>query len=75
MHTKIDDIKMAQRIKDFIEKNPNATRDKIYKGCFTNVHRVRKLEQEGYVNIPLATPRELRNREYYDNKAIQSEGS
>jgi len=34
---------------------------------------LRQLEAEGYINIPTPMPREIRNREYYANKAVQSE--
>ena len=73
MYTKLDDIKMAQKILDYIEKNPSATRSDIRKHCFTNMRRLRQLEAEGYINIPTPMPREIRNREYYANKAVQSE--
>jgi len=75
MYTKLDDIKMAKKIKLYLEKNPNATRMNIAKDCFTNMRRLRQLEAEGYINIPAPMPREIRNREYYANKAIQSSGS
>jgi hypothetical protein len=75
MYTKIDDMNMAQKILLYIEKNPNATRKDITKYCFTNMRRLRQLESEGYINIPAPMPRSLRNREYYANKAIQSESS
>lgn len=73
MYTKLDDMKMAQKILDYIEKNPSATRSDIRKHCFTNMRRLRQLEAEGYINIPAPMPREIRNREYYANKAVQSE--
>lgn len=73
MYTKLDDMKMAQKILDYIEKNPSATRSDIRKYCFTNMRRLRQLEAEGYINIPTPMPREIRNREYYANKAVQSE--
>ncbi len=66
-------MKMAQKILDYIEKNPSATRSDIRKHCFTNMRRLRQLEAEGYINIPTPMPREIRNREYYANKAVQSE--
>jgi len=73
MYTKLDDMKMAQKILDYIQKNPSATRSDIRKDCFTNMRRLRQLEAEGYLNIPAPMPRGIRNREYYANKAVQSE--
>ena len=71
MYTKIDDMNMAQKILSYIEKNPSATRKDITKYCFTNVRRLRQLEADGYINIPPPMPRELRNKKYRDNKAVQ----
>jgi hypothetical protein len=73
MYTKLDDMKMAQKILDYMEKNPSALRGQITKDCFTNMRRLRQLEAEGYLNIPAPMPRGIRNREYYANKAVQSE--
>lgn len=73
MYTKLDDVKMAQKILDYIQKNPSATRSDIRRYCFTNMRRLRQLEAEGYLNIPAPMPRGIRNREYYANKAVQSE--
>ena len=75
MYTKLDDIKMAQKILLYMEKNPSAIRKDIVKYCFTNMRRLRQLEGEGYINIPPPMPRELRNKEYRENKAIQSASS
>lgn len=75
MYTQLDDIKMAKKVKAYIESNPSATRSTIMKYCFTNMRRLRQLEAEGYLNIPPPMPREMRNKEYYANKALQSEGS
>jgi hypothetical protein len=75
MYTKLDDVKMAQKILDYIQKNPSATRSDIRRYCFTNMRRLRQLEAEGYLNIPAPMPRGIRNREYYANKAVQSESA
>ena len=75
MYTKLDDVKMAQKILDYIQKNPSATRSDIRRYCFTNMRRLRQLEAEGYLNIPAPMPRGIRNREYYANKALQSESA
>ena len=72
MYTKIDDVNMAQKILNYIENNPIATRKDITKYCFTNMRRLRQLEAEGYINIPPPMPRELRNKEYRENQALQS---
>jgi hypothetical protein len=73
MYTKLDDVKMAQKILDYLAKNPSALRGQITRDCFTNMRRLKQLELEGYINIPPEMPREIRNREYYANKAVQSE--
>jgi hypothetical protein len=72
VYTKIDDMRMAQKILLYIDKNPSATRKEIMHHCFTNMRRLRQLEADGYLTIPLPTPRGIRNKEYYENKAIQS---
>lgn len=75
MYTKLDDIKMSKKILDYIEKNPSALRGQITRDFFTNMRRLKQLESEGYINIPLEMPREIRNKEYRENKALQSESS
>jgi hypothetical protein len=75
MYTKLDDIKMAQKILDYIKKKPNATRADIRKYCFTNMRRLRQLEADGYLTMPAPMPREIRNKEYRENKALQSTSS
>ena len=73
MYTKLDDMNMAKKILDYLEKNPTALRGQITRDCFTNMRRLKQLELEGYINIPPEMPREVRNREYRENKAVQSE--
>jgi hypothetical protein len=75
MYTKLDDIKMAKKIMDYVEKNPTANRKKIIKYCFTNWRRLNQLEAEGYINILPPTPLAERNREWRENKTIQSEST
>ena len=75
MYTKLDDMKMAKKIQLYLEKNPSATRMNITKDCFTNMRRLKQLEADGYITIPAVMPRGLRNKQYYENKAIQSSGS
>jgi len=71
MYTKLDDMKMAQTILFYLSKNPNATRTQLIRDCYTTMRRITKLQEEGYINIPPQMPREIRNREYRENKAIQ----
>ena len=75
MYTKLEDMKMAQTILFYLSKNPNATRSQLTRDCYTNMRRLKQVLEEGYINIPPQMPRELRNKEYRDNKAIQSSGS
>jgi hypothetical protein len=75
MYTKLDDINMAQKILDYIKKKPSATRADIRRGCFTNMRRLRQLQADGYLIMPPPMPREIRNKEYRENKALQSESA
>jgi hypothetical protein len=62
MYTKLEDANQARKINAYIKANPNATRKLITKHCTTNAHRLKYLEQEGYIVLPLATPRGIRNK-------------
>ena len=42
MYTKLDDMKMAQKILDYLEKNPTALRGQITRDCFTNMRRLKQ---------------------------------
>jgi len=75
MYTKLDDIKLAETILFYLSKIPNATRTQLTKDCHVNMRRLKQLESEGYINIPPEMPREIRNKEYRENKALQSNGS
>lgn len=75
MYTKLDDLKMAHTIHIYMLNHPNATRQSIAKNCYTTIKRMKQLEKEGYIKLPLPMPREFRNREYYANKAIQQASS
>lgn len=61
MYTKFDDLDMMKRIRSYLAINPNATRQEICKNCFTNTIRLKKLEQEGYNDIPKPLNRGDRN--------------
>jgi hypothetical protein len=62
MYTKLEDANQARKINAYMKANPNATRKLIIKGCVTNYHRLKYLEQEGYIVLPLATPCGVRNK-------------
>jgi len=75
MYTKLDDIKMAQTILFYLSKIPNATRADIRRDCHTNMRRLNQLQADGYLIMPPPMPREIRNKEYRENKALQSESA
>ena len=75
MYTKVDDRKMANKILFYIVGCPSATIDDIMKNCHTNYRRLKKLEAEGYIVLPKPTARGQRNKQYYEDKAIQSSGA
>jgi hypothetical protein len=68
MYTKLDDARQADKINAYIKANPNATRKLITKGCVTNTHRLKYLEQQGLIVLPLPTPHNIRNKEYLDGR-------
>lgn len=72
MYTKLDDMRIAKKILLYIEQNPSATRKNIRHYFSTNMRRLKQLEADGYLTMPLPMPREIRNKEYRENKAIQS---
>jgi len=75
MYTKVDDRKMANKILFYIVGYPSATIDDIIKNCHTNYRRLKKLEAEGYIVLPKPTARGQRNKQYYEDKTIQSSGA
>jgi hypothetical protein len=52
MYTKLEDMSMAKKVLDYLEKNPKALRGQITRDLFTNMRRLKQLESEGYINIP-----------------------
>jgi hypothetical protein len=72
MYTKLDDLRHAAKIMTYIKMNPNATRKLIKEYCITNDHRLKYLEQAGYITLPPPTPVHLRNREFYERRSRHS---
>jgi len=72
VYTKLDDMRIAKNILLYVEQNPSATRKNIMQYFSTNMRRLKQLEADGYLTMPLPMPREIRNKEYRENKAIQS---
>ena len=75
MYTKLEDQSVANKILVYMAENTEATIDNIITHCHINFHRLKKLEAEGYVTLPEPTPRGLRNKKYYEDKAIQQASS
>lgn len=46
------DKEQSLKIMAYVNNNPTAHRKKIAKDCITNFHRLKYLEQEGFVNLP-----------------------
>jgi len=73
MYTKLEDASQARKINAYMKVNPKATRKLITKYCVTNTHRLKYLEQEGYIVLPPVTPHGMRNRvnQYTTKKLIE----
>jgi hypothetical protein len=61
MYTKLDDIKHANKIKEYMVKNPVASRKDIMIDCITNSHRLKQLEQLNLITLPMPIPYGMRN--------------
>jgi hypothetical protein len=62
MYTVLEERRQAEFIKGYMNTHPNCTRKEIIKECVTNFHRLKKLESQGYLNLPPVTPHGMRNR-------------
>jgi hypothetical protein len=68
MYTKLDDARQANKINAYIKANPNAIRKIIEKDCVTNWHRLKYLEQQELIVLPLPIPHNKRNKECLDGR-------
>ena len=62
MYTEIDDLKHAGMIKEYLEKNPEATRKDLISVLRFNYRRLIKLDKLGVITLPAATPLGKRNK-------------
>ena len=62
MYTEIDDLKHASMIKEYLEKNPEATRKDLISVLRFNYRRLIKLDKLGVITLPAATPLGKRNK-------------
>jgi len=60
VYTKLDDMRIAKNILLYVEQNPSATRKNIMQYFSTNMRRLKQLEADGYLTMPLPMPREIR---------------
>ena len=51
MYTKLDDLRIAKKINDYLQLNPLATQKKICLELFTNEHRLKQLSIDGLIDI------------------------
>jgi hypothetical protein len=79
MYTKLDEMRFAKKVIQFLDTHPDATRKDIILNLYTNLHRLKALEKDGYVKLPEPTPRAERNKKYIENlyaqKAAESMGT
>lgn len=62
MYTEIDDLKHAGMIKEYLEKNPQATRKDLTSSLRLNYRRLVQLDKVGAITLPAATPIGQRNK-------------
>jgi hypothetical protein len=51
MYTKLDDLRIAKKINDYLQLNPLATQKNICSELFTNEHRLKQLSMNNLINI------------------------
>jgi|688.fasta_scaffold158271_2 predicted DNA-binding ribbon-helix-helix protein len=62
MYTQLDDLKHANLIKEYLEKNPQATRKDLSVALRLNYRRLIKLNTEGVIMLPNPIPFNQRNK-------------
>ena len=72
MYTMLDDKRQANFINNYLNTHQNCTMKDIIQDCVVTRTRLKYLEAQGYFTLPEPTPRSMRNKQYYANKAIQS---
>jgi len=75
MYTKLDDNKKADIINYYMNAKPDCTLKEIIQDCYTTRTRLAYLERCGLIKLPNPMPFGLRNKKYYENKALQSASS
>jgi hypothetical protein len=51
MYTKLDDLRIAKKINNYLQLNPQATQKAICMELYTNVHRLKQLESNNLINL------------------------
>ncbi len=64
MYTKLDDERQAKLVKNYMQSHPDCKLKNIVQDCIITRSRLQFLERSGYLSLPEATPRGLRNQEY-----------
>lgn len=62
MYTEIDDLKHANLIKEYLEKNPTANRMDLCTALRFNYRRLIQLHKTGAIILPEITPHGQRNK-------------
>jgi hypothetical protein len=75
MYTTLEDKKKADIINYYMKAKPDCTLKDIIQDCYTTRTRLSYLERCGLISLPDPIPFGLRNKKYYENKALQSSGS
>jgi len=51
MYTKLDDWRQAHKVNEILRSNPSITQKELCKKIVTNWHRLKYLEQQGYLTL------------------------
>jgi len=51
MYTKLDDWRQAHKVNEILRSNPSITQKELCKKIITNWHRLKYLEQQGYLTL------------------------
>ena len=51
MYTKLDDWQQAHKVNEILQAQPSITQEELCRKLITNWHRLKYLEQQGYLTI------------------------